>query len=96
MTVTLRESDSLVKLWMENDVCQLDVRPLLEAGGEPYSCIMRTLLQLEPGNRITIHTLFEPKPLLTQAERMGYEPRCRRMNVDHWIVEMRRPTTERA
>lgn len=94
MTVQLRESDSPIKLWVEDGVYQLDVRPLLELGGEPYSCIMRSLLQLQPGERMVIHALFEPKPLLSQLERMGHGPRARRLGVEHWVVEIQKPPGE--
>ena len=85
----LREKHPLIKTWQEAATLHLDVRELLESGGEPYTYIMECIQQLRPGEVLALHALFEPKPLISQVRRVGYEVAPRREGEDHWIVEIR-------
>lgn len=49
-----------------------DARPLLEAGGEPFSEIMRRLRELRPGEVLTVLAGFEPAPLLRLMADRGW------------------------
>ncbi len=89
--VVLNEKHPLIKSWEEGGAFHLDVRELLEEGGEPYACIMDCLHQLGPSEVLAIHAPFEPKPLMTQAKRLGYQAEARREDADHWVVEIRAP-----
>lgn len=82
------ESYSLVKTWEEGERINLDVRDMLEAGGEPYAVIMKTLHELPSGKTLSIHALFEPKPLIHQVGQMGYQSECRRVDADHWVLNI--------
>jgi uncharacterized protein (DUF2249 family) len=51
---------------------ELDVRPLLEAGAEPFREIMSMVDALGPDEGLRLLAPFEPKPLFTVMERKGY------------------------
>jgi TusA-related sulfurtransferase len=51
---------------------ELDVRPLLEGGGEPFSQIMSTVESLGPHEGLKLIAPFEPRPLFSVMERKGY------------------------
>ena len=86
--VTLNENDPLINAWEEGNAFHLDVRQLLADGGLPYTSIMDCLHQLTSGATLVVHTLFEPKPLVRQLERLGYAPVARREAEDHWTVSI--------
>jgi len=69
----------------------LDVRALLEAGGDPYHIIMGCVRQLTRGERLVIHALFEPQPLMAQLRRMGYTFAAEHIGVDHWGLTVAPP-----
>ncbi len=69
----------------------LDVRELLRAGGEPYSAIMSCVRQLEPGQTLFLHALFEPLPLIRKLERRGLALAATHVGPDHWRVSILRP-----
>lgn len=91
MAIALREGDeAAVGFVATPPVYELDVRPMLEAGGEPYQVIMHCVAQLAAGDELRIHALFEPRPLLRQFERMGLEIKARALAAEHWVVAVRR------
>lgn len=57
-----------------NDL-ELDVRPLLRDGGEPFGAIMDAVNRLEPGQRLKLFATFRPEPLFSvmQAKGFGYD-----------------------
>lgn len=78
----------LIEAWQEGETFHLDVRRMLEEGGEPYPYIMDALQQLAVPGKLAVHALFEPKPLLNTVQRMGYRFTCRREAMEHWVVEI--------
>lgn len=84
------EIHPLLQSWREGHTFHLDVRPLLEAGIEPYPYIMDSVQQVAPGEALTVHALFEPLPLVRQVKRMGLAVECRRLEPEHWVVEISR------
>lgn len=76
----------LLEFWEDESVFHLDVRPLLESGGEPYSHIMSLVQQLEANQKLIIHALFEPKPLIAQLGRMDKKTSASKVGEDHWEV----------
>lgn len=88
----LDDSNPLVELCRDDQdptIHHLDVRPLLEDGGEPYSVIMSCVGQLETGQTLIVHALFEPKPLMRQVERMGLVSESEHVGPDHWALRIR-------
>ena len=51
----------------------VDVRPLLRAGAEPFSLIMAALDRLEPGQGLRLFATFKPNPLFGVMADRGFE-----------------------
>lgn len=71
---------------MSNRLVELDVRPLLRQGGEPFSVIMDTVEKLEEGDSLVLHATMKPVPLLKKLETKGYRHVCEQLAEDHWKV----------
>ncbi|MFN2376386.1 MAG: DUF2249 domain-containing protein [Candidatus Binatia bacterium] len=77
--------------WVDDDDAtraHLDVRELLTEGGEPYAIIMECVQMLVIGQRLVVHAIMQPRPLLLQLGRMGYFTEARHVGTDHWEVEV--------
>jgi hypothetical protein len=70
----------------ESKLVELDVRPILEAGGEPFEEIMAAVKSLEPSDVFILHATFNPIPLLRVMERKGYNHNSEQAKKGHWIV----------
>jgi uncharacterized protein (DUF2249 family) len=57
---------------MELEFKQLDVRPILAQGGEPFQAIMAAVDALAPGQGLTLLAPFKPQPLFSVMERKGF------------------------
>lgn len=53
-------------------VSQLDVRPTLDRGGDPFTEIMRELMLLQEGYTLEVINSFEPTPLIKIAQNKGF------------------------
>jgi uncharacterized protein (DUF2249 family) len=51
---------------------ELDVRPILAAGGEPFQAIMAAVEGLGPGQGLTLLAPFQPQPLYSVMQRKGF------------------------
>jgi uncharacterized protein (DUF2249 family) len=51
---------------------ELDVRPILADGGEPFQAIMMAVESLAPGQGLRLLAPFKPQPLFTVMERKGF------------------------
>ncbi len=79
--VEFENSDDLVNKTVNNNtinmkrtnVVELDVRPILEGGTDPFNAIMETLKTLAPEDTLCIINTFEPIPLLNILKEKGYE-----------------------
>lgn len=76
--------------WVEGNVIHLDVRPILEAGEEPYSIIMKELSTIDSNHELVIHVLFDPVPLRKQIKSRGFVEECTKVDVDHWQLKVKR------
>ncbi len=54
------------------DFIDIDVRPILHAGGEPFSVIMAALERLEPGEGLRLLAPFKPVPLFDVMASKGF------------------------
>lgn len=52
---------------------QLDVRPILRDGGEPFGEIMAFVAALQPGEEWELLATFRPDPLLKVMQSKGYQ-----------------------
>lgn len=64
----------------------LDVRPILRAGGEPFGAIMEALAALAPGQSLRLLATFKPIPLFQVLGARGYEPSAREIGDGDWEV----------
>jgi uncharacterized protein (DUF2249 family) len=64
----------------------VDVRPILRAGGEPFSVIMSALETLEPGQGLRLYATFKPVPLFAVMGDKGFVHSERALDGGEWEV----------
>jgi uncharacterized protein (DUF2249 family) len=64
----------------------LDVRPILKSGGEPFSVIMDTVASLAPGEGLRLFATFKPIPLFQVLGAQGFAPEAREIGGGDWEV----------
>jgi uncharacterized protein (DUF2249 family) len=65
---------------------ELDVRPILRDGGEPFSAIMQAVASLAPGQGLRLLATFKPLPLFQVLGARGFEPAAREIGNGDWEV----------
>ncbi|RTI11832.1 hypothetical protein CSW30_01965 [Thermus scotoductus] len=68
----------------------LDVRPILEQGGEPFQAIMAAAREVGPGTKLVLEVLFEPIPLYKVLGKQGFLAWCERLGERHYRVHFYR------
>jgi uncharacterized protein (DUF2249 family) len=68
---------------------ELDVRPLLRAGEEPFHKIMETVASLAPGEGLRLLATFKPTPLLQVLGSKGFNHEARPIDGGDWEVIFR-------
>lgn len=66
---------------------ELDARPILKAGGEPFDQIMAFVNELAPGESFRLWATFKPAPLLSVLAQRRYQGADTEMEDDSWAVE---------
>lgn len=56
-----------------DQICELDVRPIIDAGEDPLSLIIKTVKSIKQGGALKIINSFEPTPLLSLLKKQGFE-----------------------
>lgn len=64
----------------------LDVRPILREGGEPFSVIMDAVGKLAPGQGLRLLATFKPVPLFQVLRARGFEAAAREIGNGDWEV----------
>lgn len=64
----------------------VDVRPILRAGGEPFSFIMAALERLEPGQGVRLYATFKPVPLFAVMADKGFSHAAQPLDGGEWEV----------
>jgi uncharacterized protein (DUF2249 family) len=64
---------------MTQEFKELDVRPILKNGGEPFEAIMTAVGALQPGQGLKLLAPFKPQPLYRVMDARGF---------DHAVVEL--------
>ncbi|MDE2063735.1 MAG: DUF2249 domain-containing protein [Bradyrhizobium sp.] len=64
----------------------IDVRPILRAGGEPFSVIMAALERLEPGQGLRLYATFKPLPLFAVMADKGFAHSASEIGGGEWEV----------
>ena len=65
---------------------ELDVRPILRDGGEPFPAIMDAVQSLKPGEGLRLLATFRPVPLLSVMARRGYSAELKELDGGEWEV----------
>lgn len=64
----------------------VDVRPILRGGGEPFGEIMAAVNGLEPGQGLRLLATFKPVPLLQVLGSKGFAYEAREIGEGDWEV----------
>ncbi|KQZ99874.1 universal stress protein [Mesorhizobium sp. Root157] len=71
---------------MTTSFVDVDVRPILRAGGEPFEKIMEAANALRPGEGLRLLATFKPMPLLHVLGSRGFEHEMRELGGGDWEV----------
>lgn len=81
--------------WPEAPVAaELDVRPLIARGDEPFGEIMRAARQTPIGQMLRLRAPFEPVPLYDVLGKQGFTASARQLGPDDWDVAFLRTGAE--
>ncbi len=75
---------------MVDTYVDLDVRPMLRAGEEPFEKIMATVAALGPDVGLRLIANFKPTPLLLVLESKGFTHEAKELGGGDWEVLFRR------
>ncbi|HVX75479.1 MAG TPA: DUF2249 domain-containing protein [Bradyrhizobium sp.] len=64
----------------------VDVRPILRSGGEPFSIIMAALAGLEPGQGLRLYATFKPVPLFAVMADKGFAHSEQALDGGEWEI----------
>lgn len=67
----------------------LDVRPILRSGGEPFQKIMEAVAALAPGEGLRLLATFKPTPLLQVLGSKGFSHEAKALDGGEWEVLFR-------
>lgn len=70
-------------------IVDLDVRPILRDGGEPFEQIMTTVNALQPGQGLRLIATFKPTPLLHVLGSKGFVHEAKELDGGDWEVVFR-------
>jgi uncharacterized protein (DUF2249 family) len=68
-----------------NDL-ELDIRPILRNGGEPFGAIMGAVGQLAKGQRLKLYVTFKPEPLFAVMAGRGFASDASPLEDGDWEV----------
>ncbi len=71
---------------LTDSIRDLDVRPVLAAGGEPFAQIMAAVADLPPGGGLRLIAPFRPVPLVDVMARRGFDARQSQRDDGDWEV----------
>jgi uncharacterized protein (DUF2249 family) len=69
------------------DFVELDVRPTLRAGGEPFAQIMETINGLKPNQGLRLFATFKPAPLFHVLGAQGFTHEEKELGGGEWQVD---------
>jgi uncharacterized protein (DUF2249 family) len=74
---------------MTSSLVELDVRPILRAGGEPFEAIMGAVSKLAPGQGLRLLATFKPAPLFSVLGAKGFAHEAQELAEGDWEVIFR-------
>lgn len=77
----MKETNAMTQTFVD-----LDVRPILLNGGEPFSKIMETVETLGPDEGLRLYATFKPLPLFQVLGARGFTPEAREIEGGDWEV----------
>lgn len=75
---------------MNESFIDLDVRPILRDGGEPFEIIMKAVTALAPGENLRLFATFKPVPLFHVLASKGFEHEDIELDGGDWEIRFRR------
>jgi uncharacterized protein (DUF2249 family) len=75
-----------VETVMTTTFVDLDVRPILRAGGEPFEKIIEAVNRLKPGQGLKLIATFKPIPLLHVLGSKGFTYEMEELDGGEWAV----------
>jgi uncharacterized protein (DUF2249 family) len=80
---------------MKRNVVTLDVREEIRQGREPFTLIMRTVMQLKPTDSLLLIAPFEPAPLYGVLGNKGFSHQTKTTPDGSWEILFERPASEK-
>jgi uncharacterized protein (DUF2249 family) len=74
---------------MPETFAELDVRPILREGGEPFEKIMQAITTLEPQQGLRLYSTFKPVPLFHVLGSKGFSYEAKELDGGDWEVLFR-------
>jgi uncharacterized protein (DUF2249 family) len=74
---------------MTTTFVELDVRPILRSGGEPFQQIIQAVAALAPGQGLRLFATFKPVPLFSVLGSKGFNHEARELDGGDWEVLFR-------
>ena len=71
---------------MATTFVEVDVRPILRAGGEPFEKIMEAASALQPGQGLKLFATFKPTALLHVLGSKGFTHEAKELDGGEWEV----------
>jgi uncharacterized protein (DUF2249 family) len=71
---------------MTTQFMDVDVRPILRAGGEPFGEIMAAVAKLQPGQGLRLLATFKPTPLFQVLGSKGFSYQAQEIEGGDWEV----------
>ncbi len=68
-----KDNIKCINIMKRTNIVELDVRPILEGGVDPFEAIMGKLKQMSDDQTLLIINTFEPVPLLNILKKKGYD-----------------------
>lgn len=84
-TETIARPDILSGI-TDDQIVDLDVRPILRDGGEPFSLIMETMSKVPSGSVLRLRATFKPIPLFGVMKLKGWDNWTEFGFGDDWCV----------
>lgn len=75
---------------MTETFVDLDVRPILRGGGEPFEKIMQAVTSLAPDQNLRLYSTFKPVPLFHVLGSKGFSHEAKELEGGDWEVLFRR------
>ncbi len=73
MNTTINSTPDFLNSLNEDNLFELDVRPVLASGKDPFGQIMERLKTILEGQTLKITNTFEPVPLINILRKQGFE-----------------------